>query len=102
MTIRAHAIADAADVIGCSERWLTEQLRSGRFPGRKVGRQWRMTDEDVRDALGICANDARRVAWNAVAPVSGLTPSSRKKLLALSRPGGRMTELLRQSARNER
>jgi hypothetical protein len=84
MTIRAHATAHVADdMMGCSERWLIEQLRSGRFPGRKVGRQWRMTDKDVQDALDICANDARPVNGNAVAPVSGLTPTSRKKLLAL-------------------
>ena len=82
MTIRTHSAAEVADYLGCSERWLIEQLRSNRLPGRRVARHWRMTDQDVQDALDICANDARRVDGNAGAPVSGLTPTSRKKLLA--------------------
>ncbi len=80
MSVRTYSTAEVANHMGCTERWLIEQLRSNRFPGRKVGRQWRMTDRDVQDALDICANDAHRVAGNSVAPVFGLTPISRKKL----------------------
>lgn len=89
MTIRSHSTADVADLMmGCSERWLIEQLRANRFPGRKVGRHWRMTDQDVQDALDICANDARRTAATAGQivtddpnPFAGLTPTSRKKVV---------------------
>ena len=88
MTIRSHSTADVADLMmGCSERWLIEQLRANRFPGCKVGRHWRMTDKDVEDALGICANDARRnaatageIATDDIRPVVALTPTSRKRV----------------------
>ena len=63
-----------------SERWLIEQLRSGRFPGRKVGRHWRMTDADINTALDICSNEGlRNVA--STAPAVGLTARSRRRLL---------------------
>lgn len=29
------------------ERWLAAQIKSGRFRGRKVGRSWRMRDDDI-------------------------------------------------------
>jgi hypothetical protein len=83
VTVRTHSVADVAEqIMGCSERWLIAQLRSGRFRGRKVGRYWRMTDEDVREAVDICANDScRRVDGNSCAPASGLTATSRRKVL---------------------
>jgi hypothetical protein len=31
-----YSTADSAQQMGCSERWLIEQLRANRFPGRKV------------------------------------------------------------------
>jgi hypothetical protein len=76
---------------GPSERWLIEQLRSGRFPGRKVGRRWRMTDKDISDALDICGNNIRRVALNnrGHSPSFGLTPTSRKKMEDSDGPGPR-------------
>ncbi|QFG08435.1 excise [Mycobacterium phage Guanica15] len=44
-------LADVARLIPCSERWLTEQVRGGRIPGRKIGRHWRMTKADIDAAL---------------------------------------------------
>jgi hypothetical protein len=67
-----------------SERWLIEQLRAGRFPGRKVGRHWRMTDDDVSAALDICSNEARHNVADA-APTSGLTVTTRKRVLRSGR-----------------
>ena len=74
--------ADSAQQMGCSERWLIEQLRANRFPGRKVARRWRLTDQDIADALDICANDFRCPTAD-VAMVTGLTPRSRKKVAGL-------------------
>jgi excisionase family DNA binding protein len=83
--VRTYSSAEAAGQIGCRERWLLDQLRAGRFRGRKVGRHWRLTDADVEFALDVCAN---RVA--PVVPVdtktafSSLTPTSRRKLMGKS------------------
>ena len=77
-----YSTADAAEQMGCRERWLVEQLRGNRFPGRKIGRHWRMTDQDIADALDICANDFR-CPTDDVAMVTGLTPRSRKNVAGL-------------------
>jgi excisionase family DNA binding protein len=84
---RAHSTAEAAEQIGCSERWLIEQLRANRFPGRKVGRHWRMTDRDIADALDLCGNEHRN-AYSDVLPVVGLTPRSKQRLSKLARLEG--------------
>jgi hypothetical protein len=76
---RVHPTSGAAERIGCSERWLIEQLRANRFPGRKVGRHWRMTDQDIEGTLDLCRN-AHRHAASQFTPVFGLTPRSRKQL----------------------
>ncbi|ASR86788.1 excise [Mycobacterium phage Findley] len=65
-----YPVADVARRIPCSERWLTEQIRAGRIPGRKVGRHWRMTEADIEAAL-----ESFRVA-----------PESGRKSVANARP----------------
>jgi hypothetical protein len=78
---RTFSTAEAAEQIGApSERWLIAQLRAGRFPGRKVGRQWRHTEQDVNDTLEVCLNDHRSISTGAER--SGLTPRSRIRLAA--------------------
>ncbi|TFV60430.1 DNA-binding protein [Mycobacterium sp. PS03-16] len=66
-----------------SERWLIEKLRAGAFPGRKVGRHWRMTEEDIVDALAACSNEVCRVPAAAIPARSGLTSTSRKRVMGL-------------------
>ncbi|KUI20482.1 hypothetical protein AU192_16385 [Mycobacterium lehmannii] len=79
-----YSSADAADKMGApSERWLIEKLRSGVFPGRKVGRHWRMTEEDIADALTACSNEVRRIPAEAMPSPSGLTLTSRKRVMGL-------------------
>lgn len=76
-----YSTADVAErIMGCSDRWLIEQLRAGRFPGRKIGRHWRMTDQDIADALAVCSNNVRPVPKAAKSTASGLTPTSRKRV----------------------
>ena len=73
---------EAAQLLGCSERWLIEQLRANRLPGRKIGRHWRLTDEDIENALALCANGARKgVAATPRPEGSGLTSTSRKRVV---------------------
>jgi hypothetical protein len=78
MSVSTYSTAEAAELIGSSERWLIEQVRTRRFPGRKVARRWRMTDQDIADAIDICRN----VAGIARVPPIGLTPTSRKRVTA--------------------
>lgn len=75
-----YSIADATDQMGApSERWVIDQIRSGRFPARKIGRSWRMTERDIRDALDACGNTIR-ASEQPAAPRTGLTPTSRRRL----------------------
>jgi hypothetical protein len=75
-----YSVLEAAQQMGApSERWLIEQLRVGRFPGRKVGRSWRMTSDDIAVALDVCRNDHQHYA--APAGAVGLTARSRKRMV---------------------
>ena len=75
-----YSTADAAEQMGApSERWVIDQIRSGRFPARKIGRAWRMTDCDIRDALEACCNTLRASEHSASARTS-LIPTSRRRL----------------------
>ncbi|WEW73692.1 excise [Mycobacterium phage Nanz197] len=75
-------LAEVAALIPCSERWLTEQVRAGRIPGRKIGRSWRMTQADIDAALEsfrISPESGRKsVAPPANRPIA-LTPTSRRR-----------------------
>lgn len=60
-------IAQAAATIPCTERWLADGLRKGRFPGRKIGRKWMLDENDIAAIIEICS----------VVPIGGFsaTPS---------------------------
>ncbi|MGA5467146.1 helix-turn-helix domain-containing protein [Mycobacterium sp. NPDC050041] len=78
MTVpQTYSLAEAARLMGCTERWLADQLRARRFPGRKICRQWRMTDADIE-----AATDACREAPVGERVVSAMTATSRKRLSA--------------------
>lgn len=80
--IRTYSTSEASVMMGApSERWLLKQVRSGRLPGRKIGRHWRLTDDDILVALDICSNEGRRSVVNTIKPLTGLTPNSRKKVV---------------------
>lgn len=75
-----YNIADAAQRMGApSERWVVDQIRAGRFPARKMGRAWRMTEQDIADALDACRNNVSRPSAPP-AQRSGLTAISSKRL----------------------
>jgi hypothetical protein len=76
-----HSITEVTAQIGApSERWVVDQIRSGRFPARKIGRAWRMTDQDIADALDACRNTLRPEE-KVPRHLSGLTAMSRKRIL---------------------
>lgn len=79
-----YSVGEAAEIVGApSERWLIEQLRSGRLPGRKVGRRWRMTERDIEEALDRCRNEHRDYVSESSPPATGLTPKSKRRVAEL-------------------
>jgi hypothetical protein len=48
-------LAEAAAQLHCSERWLADNLRSGRFPAKKIMRKWVLDDDDIAAILQICS-----------------------------------------------
>lgn len=70
------SVADAAQRLGVTEDWYLRQLRARKLPGHKLGRAWRLTEDDVRKALELTYQPARMVP----ADPAGLTPGSRRRL----------------------
>jgi len=69
---KTYPVAYGVKAIGApSERWYVARLRDGRLPGRKVGRHWRLTEQDIIDALDILKNDP-----HVTDAPTGLTPRS--------------------------
>jgi hypothetical protein len=48
-------LSQAAAELHCSERWLADNLRAGRFPAKKIGRKWMLSDDDITAILQICS-----------------------------------------------
>ena len=44
---RMLSIEDVADYLGVSQRWVYEQVRSGRLPAMLIARSWRLRQEAV-------------------------------------------------------
>ncbi|WP_125458760.1 DNA-binding protein [Rhodococcus sp. 1168] len=69
-------VAEGAERLGVTEGWYLTQLRARKLPGHKIANRWRLTDDDVAQALQL-------TAVPAIAPVAdpaGLTPGSRRRL----------------------
>lgn len=65
--MRTYSTADvASDLAGDSmkepERWLLRQISRGRVQAMKIGRHWRMTDEQVELAREVFSNLPKSVA----------------------------------------
>jgi hypothetical protein len=80
-----HDVPDSAAILNCRERWLLMQLRSGRFPGHKVQRQWRMSDDDIAAAVDLCAVTTEQTPSASLA--DQLTERSRRAHTAGKRGG---------------
>jgi hypothetical protein len=83
-------LQQAAESIPCKGRWLADGLRSGRFPGKKVGRKWMLSDDDIAAILQICSVN-HSFAFSAdpsvsVAPSSSMTKTTFRRLQQSSNP----------------
>lgn len=80
--VTTHSSVEAAELIGCTDRYLQDQVRAGRWRARKIGRNWRLTDEDIQYALDVCANKVTPVVAADNNIHVGLTPTSRRKVMS--------------------
>lgn len=63
--MRRYSLEKATELIcgtdsGLSDprRWVVRRLRSGQFPGIKIGRSWFMTGEQIAAAIDACGNQS--------------------------------------------
>lgn len=75
-TTLTFPVDEGARRLGVSTDWYLRQLRARKLPGHKVGRNWRLTDQDVEEALTLTAKPADP----PTADSAGLTPRSRRRL----------------------
>lgn len=69
-------VEEGAQRLGVTADWYMRQLRARKLPGHKIGRTWRLTDDDVAQALKLTATTTNP----AHADPAGLTPGSRRRL----------------------
>jgi len=75
----------AAACLGCTPRWLADQLRDRRFPGRKVARKWMLSPDDLDEIVGRCAVAPKPalppdVAALAVLPGTSMTQTTARRM----------------------
>ena len=85
MCPKVYELPEAAAKIKFSERVLANGLRAGDFPGRKAGRKWLLTDDDLEAILQICARPAMAPPSTDYAnPVasqrSSMTPTTARRI----------------------
>ena len=52
-------LRQAAAELLCTERWLADGIRSGRFPAKKINRRWVLGEDDLAAILRICSVNQR-------------------------------------------
>lgn len=88
---QTHALEFVVEQTGApSVDWVVRKLRLGLIPGRKAGRQWRMTDSDIAALVEYMAQPARPRAIDS----SSIAETGSAKAGLTSRAGKR----IRQSA----
>jgi hypothetical protein len=77
-------LSQAAAKLQCSERWLADNLRRGRFPAKKIARKWMLDDDDISAILQICSvNDAPAFSVDSsvsTSPSSSITKTTLRRL----------------------
>jgi hypothetical protein len=75
-------LSEAATELHCSERWLADNLRAGRFPAKKIGRKWLWSDEDITTILEICSVTPTAFSAGTAlgASASSMTPITARRI----------------------
>lgn len=58
--LRRYTVKQAAQMVGVTEAWYTEQLIAGSVPGRMIRSQWWLTDRDIAAAADLREISSRR------------------------------------------
>ena len=74
-----YPLSEAAERLGGTQRWLADGIRAGKFPARKIGKHWRMTDADINAVLEIVKNPTYVMPETGPRGLS-LTRTSRRRL----------------------
>ena len=91
--VKTYSLTEVAqalcgDSMKLPELWLKRQIVAGRFAARRVGRTWRMTQDDIDHALAVMSNSAvptpAPVADPLVAPVAPLSRASQRRRLVVA------------------
>jgi hypothetical protein len=69
-------VATVAGLLSHSEKWLSDQLRAGRFPARRIGRKWAFAKEDLDAILELCAVGPKAAASDDATPAVSQHSSS--------------------------
>jgi|SRR5271166_134740 len=80
-------LSQAAAKLHCSERWLADNLRSRRFPAKKIGRRWMFTENDISAILQICSVNPTAFPTDTdpcAAPSSSMTKTTARRLQQIS------------------
>lgn len=96
--IKTYSLSEVAqalcgDSMARPERWLTRQIAVGRFTARRVGRHWRMTQDDLDHALAVMANRTTPATTAPALPadpvsemgIGSPSTASRRRRLAVAR-----------------
>lgn len=51
MAIKVYTPEEAAQILKLSTRTIREYLRIGKITGAKIGKEWRITEEQIREFL---------------------------------------------------
>jgi len=76
-------LSQAAAELQCSERWLADNLRAGRFPAKKIARKWVLSDLDIAAILEICSVTPTAFSTYGAfgaAPSSSMTPTTARRI----------------------
>ena len=78
-----YTAKQAAAELGCSQRWLADQLRARRFPARKIARTWMFSQDDLEAIVALCAIDPIQLpeaAIRAASQTSSMTTTTARRL----------------------
>jgi hypothetical protein len=77
-------LRQAAAELLCTERWLADGIRSGRFPAKKINRRWVLGEDDLAAILRICSVNQRTDRFiddlPGVAATSSMTTTTARRL----------------------
>jgi hypothetical protein len=54
---RLYSVVEVCELLQCeSESWLTDRVRSGEFPARRICRHTRFSIDDINDIIAACVH----------------------------------------------